>query len=255
MTAPSLDERIRRYERKLKADGLGEETINHYVNAIRRGLAGRSLRGLVQRATTRSTQRLVAAAVSRWAAQEKDRGLAKWVHNRAALDAAGPRKVKLTSAGRKKFLAAVAALPDPRRSVIQIVVWSGLRLGQVLGLRRKALAAALPDQPNLRPELQAPASYLGSLSWPYLDRLISPSGYVAAYAVIRRTIAAACREAGLPYIQPEEFRRLIRAEALRAARRAAHAAKARAATVVAQATAAEPAEPAVAAAVGRSTSS
>jgi len=212
MTIDARQERLLRdFAAHLRRDDLSETAVDHYVGAVRRGLKAGDLLGGIRNAKSRGSAFVARSAVTRWAQWRKDKALEAEVAGVPFLPhspAPGPR---IDSVVRRKILGAVRRQGGTIRSLLGIVVVGGHRVGDVFAMRRRDLAPLIESKdPHLS---HAARSLLLVPGWTTLGGLLSPAGYAASYAVLRRALRKVCEAAGVPYVQPEEFRRLAMAEA------------------------------------------
>ena len=227
MTTPEQEKQLAKFETALRRAKLSETAVDHYVGVIRRGLAAGDVLAPLRGAASRGGIKIAKAALLRWYKFTEDPALAARV--RAILSP--PRGVaqvaKLTWEQRAKITAQVTKVEDKiRRGFLLLVVWSGLRVGEILAASRQDLRAwcstkfAGNEVAGHGAEMLLgrwrgkPATVQALLATTAADQFrpaAAPTSatYVAAYAVLRRLLRGVCKRAGVAYVQPEEFRRLV----------------------------------------------
>jgi hypothetical protein len=202
-----------KFEIHLRRAKLSETAVTHYVGAVRRGLeAGDPIEAL-RGARSRGSAFIARSAVTRWAEWRKDGALSARVEAMPFLPHSAAKAASLKPKVRNRILAQAMGQSEPMRSFLVLVILSGLRVGSLFAMDRRRIGTWL-HSPDARVH-GAVAALFGTPRWGTLGRLLSPAGYSASYAVLRRSLARACRDAGVEYVAPEEFRRLALAEAPR----------------------------------------
>jgi integrase len=212
MTLDARQERmLRDFAAYLRRDHLSDTAVDHYVGAVRRGLESGDLLGGIRNARSRGNAGIARSAVTRWAEWRKDAALKAEVVAVPFLPHSPALKTRIDHDVRRKILVAVRRHDETIRSLLGIVVVGGFRIGDIFAMRRRDLAPLIESKdPHLS---YAARSLLLVPCWTTLGGLLSPAGYAASYAVLRRALRKVCASAGVPYVQPEEFRRLAMSEA------------------------------------------
>lgn len=212
MTLDSSQERmLRDFAADLRRDHLSATSVDHYVGAVRRGLISGDLLDLIRGAKSRGSAFIARSAVTRWARWRKDRALERRVAAVPFLPHSPAKRTSIGPAVREKILKAAARQAEPIRSFLVLVVLSGQRIGDLFASKRRGLAPFLESRNAILSH--AAKVLVGVQGWTTLGGLLSPAGWSASYAVLRRALRKACRDAGLDYVPPEEFRRLAMSEA------------------------------------------
>ncbi len=208
------DRLLRDFAASLRRDDLSDTAVTHYVGTVRRGLEAGDLLDLIRGAKSRGSAFIARSAVTRWAKWRKDKALEAQIVGVPFLPHSPAVKTRIGPEVRRKILSSAMGQHEPIRSFLALVVMSGLRVGDLFSATRRSLGrlASSPEMSDLHVAAAA-AVLLGTPGWRTLGGLLSPAGYSAAYAVLRRALRKACAGAGVPYVAPEEFRRLAAAEA------------------------------------------
>ncbi len=202
---------LRDFAAHLRRDDLSATAVDHYVGSVRRGLGMGDLLDLIRNAKSRGSAFIARSAVTRWAKWRKDKVLERRVAAVPFLPHSPAKAATLDSEVRQRILRSARKQGETTRSILDIVVMSGERVGDLFSMRRRDLAPFLESgDAHLS---YAARSLLLVPGWTTLGGLLSPAGYSASYAVLRRALRKVCRDAGVDYVQPEEFRRLAMAEA------------------------------------------
>jgi len=213
MTLDARQERmLRDFATHLRRDDLSATAVDHYVGAVRRGLEAGDLLDLIRSARSRGSAFIARSAVTRWAEWRKDKALKARVAAMPFLPHSAAKAASLTPKVRAGILSSARGQSEPMRSFLTLVILSGHRVGDLFAMGRRQVEA-IQRKSDDEHERRAAAVLLGTPGWGTLGRLLSPAGYAASYAVLRRALRKVCAGAGVPYVQPEEFRRLAMAEA------------------------------------------
>ena len=202
---------LRDFAASLRRAHLSATAVTHYVGAVRRGLEAGDMLEPVRGSKSRGSAFVARSAITKWAEWREDGKLTARIAALPFLPHSPALGARLDSTARSMILSSTRGQGEPMRSFLALVVLSGLRVGDLFaaGRRRVEQFSGSGDHRVAA----AAAALLGTTGWGTLGRLLSPAGYSASYAVLRRALAKACRGAGLPYVAPEEFRRLAMAEA------------------------------------------
>jgi integrase len=204
------EQTLRRFETHLRRDHLSATAVDHYVGAVRRGLEAGDLIGGIRNAKSRGSAFIARSAVTRWAKWREDKALEAQVAAVPFLPHSPAKEATLEPEVRQRILLAVRKQGETIRSFLYILVLGGFRIGDIFAMRRKDLAPILESKDTHLS--YAARSLIGITGWTTLGGLLSPAGWSASYAVLRRALRKVCKDAGVGYVQPEEFRRLTMAE-------------------------------------------
>lgn len=209
--------RLRRFEASLAKDKLSKTAVVHYVGVVRRGLEAGDLLAPLREAASQGGIKIARAALLRWATFSRDAALARRVREILNPPRRKARVPQLTADERSRMVPLIEAIESRvRKGVLLLVVWSGLRIGTIFGAEREDLrlwrGTRLLGKTGA---LRGTDLLLTGHGWKTVETLLSDEGYDAAYGVLRRVLRGVCREAGMRYVPPEEFRRLVLAEAAR----------------------------------------
>jgi integrase len=229
---PEPEPRLYRFEQSLQKAKLSETAVTHYVGVIRRGLEAGDVLAPLRGAASQGGLKIAKAAILRWAAFTRNAGLAKQVRSILSPPRPKAKPVEITVEQRSRIVPHVEAIPDKvRRGFLLLVVWSGLRLGEIFGASRLDLmdwrGTKLAGRTGA---LRGAEMLLAKRDWKTVRDLLATTvsnhfrsrrekpqastTYHAGYAVARRLLRRACEAAGVGYVQPEEFRRLVLARPL-----------------------------------------
>jgi integrase len=207
------------FSRWLQAQGRREGTIVEYVRSVRRAVNAGDLLEPLRSAQSRSSWLI---AYSAMAAYGEAAGLGDI---RPELKHVPPPRRPPTvrrpvpEDAWAAIVARIARLPEPDRAVMQALVLSGLRIGDVLGITRgqaqRVVATGSADiwEKGGREREWAPgadvrealARLLARPKWERIQDLVARHPKTAQGRV-RRLLRRVCDEAGVPHFVPHAFR-------------------------------------------------
>jgi integrase/recombinase XerC len=212
------------FKATLRQDGLRDRSIVEYERHVRRALAaGGDLAAPLRAAGSASAWQGAFAAIVRWA---RFRGMGD-VRERLRAVAPAPRTAAketepVPEADWQRVVEAAGRLGDPLRGVLEVLLLSGLRINDVLGVTREQASSVLAqgivriEQKGGRLREWAPPAevveplrrLLGIAGWRVLQDLIAPPplSWKTAQGRLREVLAAVCRSAGVAYANPHRFR-------------------------------------------------
>lgn len=203
----------------LTENGRAESTAEVYAAMVDFGQKRGNVLLAVQKARTRGSLAVAAAALRAWGDWIGDERLAERV-NRIVRR----REVKATTVNhitdeeRRLLLEAIQHIEEPYRSAMTVVVGSGLRLSTVLDLSRTQVEVGCTERVPIigprssvtglwlpPPEVQAAFCALTQYgAWVRMRDLFGRD-YQHAYQQIRVLLHYACRKAGIRQVKPSEL--------------------------------------------------
>lgn len=203
----------------LAQQGKSQRTAEVYAAMVEFGRRRGKVTLAVERARTKGSLSVAAAALRAWACWIGDQKL-----NRRVVRIACRRHVEgsvvasISNDERKALLSAIARLEEPYRSSMTVVVGSGLRLGTVLNLSRTQVEIGCSERVPLTgtdgtvvslwpppAEVQDAFSALVRFGgWETIQDLFGRD-YRHAYRQIRVLLRYVCRKAGTRRIKPSEL--------------------------------------------------
>lgn len=224
--------RLYRFEQSLRKAKLSETAVIHYVGVVRRGIEAGDLLAPLRGAASQGGLKIARAAILRWCKFTRDAALRKQVRSILSPPRPKAKVARISIEQRSKIAPYIEVIPDKvRKGFLLLVVWSGLRVGEILEASREDLmdwrGTKLAGKTGA---LRGAEMLLAKRGWKTVQELLATTAsdrfrsrrtpqasktYVAAYAVVRRLLRHACKAANVAYVQPEEFRRLVFAETAR----------------------------------------
>lgn len=199
--------------------GLAERTAEVYAAMVDYGQRRGNVLLAVQKARTRGSLAVAAAALRAWGAWTRDERLAARVSRTARRREVGATTVNyITDEERKTLLGAVQKVEEPYRSAMTLVVGSGLRLSTVLDLSRTQVEVGCTERVPIigprrdviglwlpPPEIQAAFCVLPQYgAWTRVQDLFGRD-YQHAYQQIRILLHYVCRKASIRQVKPSEL--------------------------------------------------
>lgn len=194
-------------------------TIRHYARVVRRAMAAGDLAAPLREAQSRSAWLVAYSALVAYA---EEAGL---VDVRAELKRVPPprKPPKETRPVRedvwRRVIEETETIGDPERSAMLLILLSGLRIGDVLGLSRATVGRLVQHgeadiaQKGGHERLWAPPEdvldplrrLLDTPGWSIVGEVFAKNPSTAQDRV-RKLLAAICRSAGVEYANPHRFR-------------------------------------------------
>lgn len=206
----------------LRARGCRPATVRAYVHYINEGMDAGDLLATVRKARSRSAYWLARAAIVAYAKAAGIGDVAQ-VLDSVPEPTVRPRESEpVPEEDWRMLLREVGTLPEPDRSVIELLLLSGLRIGDYLGISREsamavvARGAAVIEQKGARTRTWAPSAAvrecLGRMlqrdGWDRVQDFFSPVASTAQNRC-RRFLRHLCRRAGVEYANPHRFRHAV----------------------------------------------
>lgn len=212
----------------LQSKGIRDRSIVEYVRHVRRALAaGGDLAAPLRAAKSASAWQGAFAAVLHYAAFTGQGDLREVLCKAVPCPKRPPRETEpVQEQDWQKAILAAQQQPDPLRSVLEVLLMSGLRINDVLQITREAANKVIQygsvkiTQKGGRIREWAPSEdtttplqrLLALPEWQTLQDLIAPSHWKTAQNRLRKALAIVCQNAGVAYANPHRYRHTMATE-------------------------------------------
>ncbi len=211
----------------LVRQGCRPRTITEYLRHVRRAVADNDLSTPLRHARSVSAWQGAFSAVYHYALFVGRGDVRDELKRNAPCPRQMPKETEPVSPDDwNTVLAAAATLEDPLRGVLEILLLSGLRIGDVLQITREE-AVQVVNRGVVRIQQKAgrvrewapgdsvldPLRRLLSLGgWERLQDLIARTSPKTAQNRLRELLSALCKRAGVPYTNPHRYRHTLATE-------------------------------------------